>query len=72
MERGREEGILENARSSVLEMLTVRFDRVPSELVDSIEQITDVATLKQLLQQAIYIESLTAFEQLLEETRQSD
>ncbi|MGC9505576.1 transposase [Baaleninema sp.] len=66
IEKGREAGILENARSSVLEVLTVRFDRVPSELSDRINQITDVATLQNLHRQAISIESLTEFDRLLD------
>ncbi|OAB60409.1 hypothetical protein AY599_02285 [Leptolyngbya valderiana BDU 20041] len=39
---------------------------VPSEPIESIERITDVATFKQLLQQAIFLESLTAFDCLLD------
>nr|WP_026097329.1 hypothetical protein [Baaleninema simplex] len=66
LQEGLQAGILENARSSVLEVLTVRFDRVPSELSDSIEQITDVATLQNLHRQAISIESLTEFDRLLD------
>lgn len=66
MEEGRQEGILENARAAVLDVLTVRFEQVPPNLSERVNQITDMSRLRQLLQQAIYIGSLAEFEQLIE------
>jgi hypothetical protein len=70
MEAGRQEGILEGsletARAAVLDVLTVRFEQVPSNLSERINKITDISQLRQLLQQAISISSLTEFEQLIE------
>jgi hypothetical protein len=66
MEAGRQEGILENARVAVLDVLTVRFDRVPPNLSEQINQITDISRLRELLQRAISIDSVDEFEQILE------
>ena len=65
MERGMERGFLLNARESVLELLEVRFEAVPEELVNAINQIEDKVQLKDLHRQAIIVESIEAFQQLL-------
>ena len=68
-EKGKEEGIqlglLQNARESVLAALQVRFETVPPELVEVINNIADITRLRQLLLQAIAIPSLAEFQQLL-------
>ena len=63
--RGMEQGSLLTARESVLELLEIRFEAVPEELVDAINQIEDKAQLKDLHRQAITVESIEAFQQLL-------
>lgn len=69
IEQGRQEGIeqgsLQNARESVLEVLDIRFEVVPSELIEAINEIEDTSFLKQLLRDAIAIDCLEAFQQLL-------
>jgi hypothetical protein len=65
-----EEGVLLNARESVLAVLQVRFETMPPELIEVINNIVDIPRLRQLLLQAIAIPSLTQFQQLLE--RDSD
>jgi hypothetical protein len=64
-EEGREEGALQIARESVLAVLQVRFETVPPELVEVINNIADIPRLKQLLLQAIAIPSLAEFQQRL-------
>jgi len=57
--------ILQNTRESVLEVLEVRFEAVPPELIEAINQMKDTSVLKQLHKQAITIGSITQFQQLL-------
>ncbi len=67
-EKGREEGLqqgLQIVRESVLAALQVRFETVPPELVEVINNIADITRLRQLLLQAIAIPSLAEFQQLL-------
>ncbi|MGL5194694.1 MAG: hypothetical protein ACRC8Y_14000 [Chroococcales cyanobacterium] len=65
MEAGRQEGNLEYARSSVLLVLTARFNSVSPELSARVNQIADISMLSQLLQQASVISSVAEFEALL-------
>lgn len=65
MEQGIEKGTVQNARESVLEVLTIRFEVVPPELIEAINQIEDALVLKQLHRQAIAISSIVQFQQLL-------
>lgn len=70
-EKGREEGLqqgLQIVRESVLAALQVRFETVPPELVEVINNSADITRLRQLLLQAIAIPSLTEFQQLLATT----
>lgn len=53
------------ARESVVEVLAVRFGSVPDEVVDRLNGIDELPQLKRLLQQAILIESLAAFQALI-------
>jgi len=66
--RGMQRGIVQTARESVLEVLTVRFEVVPPEVIDTINQIEDVSVLKQLLREAIAINSMVEFQQLLSQS----
>ena len=70
MEAGRQtglqEGMLQTARSAVVEVLTVRFNSVPITLTNRVNQIADIATLKDLLKRAISIGSIAEFEQILD------
>ncbi|NER52818.1 MAG: transposase [Symploca sp. SIO1A3] len=64
MQRGIKQGTVQTARESVLEVLTVRFEVVPPEVIEAINQIEDVSVLKQLLREAA-ISSMVEFQQLL-------
>ncbi|MEW6494253.1 MAG: transposase [Cyanobacteriota bacterium] len=63
----KQEGILQTARENVLEVLEVRFEVVPSEVIEAVNRIEDTSLLKQLLRQAIAIPSIAEFQQLLEQ-----
>jgi len=66
MQTGLQQGMLQTARSNVLEVLTVRFNSVPLDLTNRVNQIADIAILKDLLKRAISIGSIAEFEQILD------
>lgn len=61
METGRQEG----RREMVLEVLNERFNPVPPEMTERINQMSDAGTLKQLLKRGMSIGSIAEFEQVL-------
>ncbi|WP_346341668.1 transposase [[Phormidium] sp. ETS-05] len=65
-QEGMQEGMLQTARSAVVEVLTVRFNSVPITLTNRVNQIADIATLKDLHKRAISIGSIVEFEQILD------
>jgi hypothetical protein len=62
----RQEGILQQVREDVIDVLTVRFEDVPPSTVEAINRIEDTARLKTLLRQAITIDSIAEFQGLLD------
>ncbi|MEQ9104984.1 MAG: hypothetical protein RIE53_09810 [Rhodothermales bacterium] len=68
IQRGREEGQLIMAKSSVVDALETRFGDVPDTVRARIEQLDDVATCKSLLTKAIRANSLAEFNDKLEES----
>jgi hypothetical protein len=60
--RAMQKGILQTARESVLEVLEIRFEVVPPELIEAINEIEDTSVLKQLHRQAIALDSLEEFQ----------
>ncbi|MBD2203890.1 transposase [Calothrix sp. FACHB-1219] len=62
----KEEGIIETARESVIEVLETRFGEVPSAIVEAINGIEEPSVLKTLLKRAIAIPSTSEFQQLLD------
>ncbi|MGA9379690.1 MAG: transposase [Phormidium sp.] len=62
-----QEGIVQNARENVIEILEIRFSEVPIEIVESINEIDDASALKTLLRRAITIASIPEFQQILNE-----
>jgi len=71
MEQGIEQGSRTNARESVIEVLEVRFSEVPPELVAILNNISDLAVLKQLHREAIAINSIAEFQQLLPQSQEN-
>jgi hypothetical protein len=60
-------GMEKATRESVIEVLETRFENVPENLTNALNQINDIQQLKQLLKRAILIDSLANFENLLSE-----
>jgi len=58
------EGVIQQRREDIIEVLEVRFSELPTALVEKINQIEDPDLLKTLLREAITIESLAAFPSL--------
>ncbi|NEO27383.1 MAG: transposase, partial [Kamptonema sp. SIO4C4] len=54
-------GKRQKSREDILEVLQVRFESIPDELVEAINQIEDDSSLTNLLRQAITINSLDDF-----------
>ena len=54
-------------RENVIVVLETRFEAVPSELSNSLEEIKDITILKRLHKQSITIGSVEEFERLLAE-----
>jgi hypothetical protein len=55
-------GMEKGMRESVIDALEIRFENVPSELVNKISQIQDTSLLKNLLRQAITLDSISDFQ----------
>jgi len=69
-QRGEKQGFQRGAQQTVqqllFETLQVRFDAVPERVMESLNKIDQLETLKSLHKEAITIASLAEFEQLLE------
>lgn len=63
-----EEGILQNARENVIDILQTRFGIVPSEIISVINAIDEPSVLKTLLKRAIAVGKVVEFQQVLNET----
>ena len=59
------DGMVKNARESVIEVLETRFRVVPSRLSDCLNSLDNLTLLKQLLKQSITVTSVDRFEQIL-------
>ena len=58
---GIEKGKLENQRESVIEVLEAKFNTIPPELKDTINNLEDISFLKQLHRDAIFISRIEDF-----------
>jgi flagellar biosynthesis/type III secretory pathway protein FliH len=65
LERGLEQGTRQTARDSVITVLRVRFGEVPTQLTDALNNIEDLPLLKQLLETAVNVNSMTEFQQFI-------
>jgi len=69
IQKGIQQGRLQNAQEAVLDALEARFAMVSSAIVGAIHEIEDLSLLKHLLKQAITVDSLSAFEETLNGNR---
>ncbi|MDB9314844.1 transposase, partial [Spirulina sp. CS-785/01] len=69
MEKGRQEGLQEGRqerlREDILEVLEVRFETVPDSLVEVVNGIQDDSLLRTLHRQAILVNSLAEFQEVV-------
>ncbi len=63
----KEEGVIQTHRENVIENLATRFEEVPTQVVEAVNKIDDVAVLKDLLRRAILVNSMAEFEDELTE-----
>ncbi len=68
LEQGLEQGILQTLRGNVLQILQVRFKRVPKPLIKTLQTIEDTSRLSKFLEQAVVVNSLEEFKQLVTQT----
>ena len=66
-QEGLSQGIIQNGREVILDVLEVRFQEVPTEVIQKINEIEDPALLKTLHRQAIALGSVEQFVGYLQE-----
>jgi flagellar biosynthesis/type III secretory pathway protein FliH len=66
-QEGRQEGLLQKSRDAVMEVLNARFKRVSKVLRNKIEALSDASQLSTLLKEAVLVESVKAFEELVDQ-----
>ena len=67
LERGQEIGAKENCRQSIIDLLERRFNSLPETLVNAVNEIDNLAVLKQLLVETISVNSVSEFEELIKD-----
>jgi len=67
LSQGIAEGIIQKGREVILDVLEVRFQEVPTEVIQKINEIEDPALLKTILREAIALESVEQFLGYLQE-----
>jgi hypothetical protein len=70
-QRALEKGAKEAHQQDILGLLENRFNTLPDTLVEKINQIEDLAQLKQLLLETIKVNSVAEFEQLVNDSLES-
>lgn len=65
IKKGKHEGEIKTLQSAVLDILDIRFGKVPSPIVSEIEKITDTKRLRTLHRQAVVVADVDAFQKLL-------
>jgi hypothetical protein len=62
---GRQEGRQEARQESLFDVLEARFDKVPDDIIEEINQIDDAGKLRTLIREASRVASLEEFHRLL-------
>jgi len=63
--QGIRQGVQQGIRQGIIEVLQMRFERIPSSLVERVNAIGDTAVLTQLLRRSVTAKSPQEFEQML-------
>ena len=67
-EQGMQQGILQDARESVVDNLEMRFKVVPESIVKALNDIADPSILKILRRKAVKTKSLNEFGEIIQST----
>jgi hypothetical protein len=59
-------GMLKNQRENVIDVLQTRFGEVPADFIAAINDLDEISVLKELHREAVTINSLEEFEQILQ------
>ncbi|NEO52501.1 MAG: transposase [Okeania sp. SIO3B5] len=62
---GLEKGELKSTKESIITVLETRFENVPTNIVDAVNEIDNIQSLKQLTRTAVLIDSLESFAHVL-------
>jgi len=57
-DKGMQQGIIQNTKENIIEVLELRFGKISSEIIDKINQINDPAKLKELFKKGIQIKEI--------------
>ncbi|MBF0476572.1 MAG: hypothetical protein HQK59_12230 [Deltaproteobacteria bacterium] len=68
VQQGIQQGILRNAREDVIDGLEIRFGQVPALIVEAVNRLEDMGTLKNLHKQVIMAKNMDEFTQALKES----
>ncbi len=64
--KGKQIGAKETCQQNIFDLLENRFGTLPETLIETLQQIDDITTLKQLLVQTISVNSLDKFQTLID------
>ena len=65
MQRGIQQGLLVDAREALVDILETRFEKVPRDMLEIIQQSKDVSILKRLRRKAVMVRSMQEFTQTI-------
>ncbi|MBD2776387.1 hypothetical protein [Iningainema tapete] len=69
--RGIEKGTRQTLQSNIISILLYRFETVPDELVEAINNIEDISELQRLHLETVSVNSVADFQQLLSQNPDS-
>ncbi len=64
---GMQIGSIKEAQATIMDILRDNFGRLPSPLIQSVKNIDDLSILRKLRKQALRVDSLETFDQIMKE-----
>jgi len=65
LQQGLQQGTKQNLKANIISLLQKRFETIPPELVESLNNLDDVSRLQELLLETISVNSVAEFALLL-------
>lgn len=65
IQKGEQKGSLKEAQATILDILGVKFGEIPASLTKSINRLEDISLLRELRKQAIIVDSLKEFKEIM-------